>query len=177
VFGCKDKLLGGRLSVNLQRKHLDYRKSITMGGSSQLSIRGSCTQTQARLTPPSGLVPLPAQGGQGRSGANRSRPNRAPFWWLPRQAGGWATTVGVVMEPIHNTEAMQAAGLPGTNAFDIRTKIPIAPALRAEVSGPAKAPQPSPPPAEPTKRLASFRPPSGDPFTPYKGPCGGAPAS
>jgi hypothetical protein len=48
VFGCKDKLLGGRLSVNLQRKHLEYRKSITMGGSSQLSIRGSCMQTQAR---------------------------------------------------------------------------------------------------------------------------------
>jgi hypothetical protein len=152
VFGCKDKLLGGRLSVNLQRKHLDYRKSISMGGSSQLSIRGSCTQTQARPGSPCGLrlrLRLFLRGGHGRAGANPSRPHRACFRWRPRQAGGWATTVGVVMEPIHNTEAMQAAGLPGTNAFDIRTKIPIAPALRAEVRRPTKAPQPPSPPAEP----------------------------
>ena len=49
----------------------------------------------------------------------------------------------MVMEPMHGTEAVQAGGQFGTNAFDIRTKIPIAPALRAEVRAAPLAPQSS----------------------------------
>eukprot|EP00959_Pyramimonas_sp_CCMP1952_P446833 9356317-Pyramimonas_sp.AAC.1 len=44
------------------------------------------------------------------------------------------------MEPIHGTHTQAVAAL---NSFDVRTKIPIAPALRAEVCGSVSVPLPA----------------------------------
>jgi len=99
VCSCKDKLLGGRLSINIPQKHFDYRKSISVGGTSVLSFRSACTYTEA---------------------------------------GMWRTSIGVVMEPVHGTEAVAAL-----NSFDIRTKVPLAPALRAEIRGSVTLPLPA----------------------------------
>mmetsp|Transcript_31220 Transcript_31220/g.52439 ORF Transcript_31220/g.52439 Transcript_31220/m.52439 type:complete len:239 (+) Transcript_31220:550-1266(+) len=107
VCSCKDKVLGGRLTLNVQRKHLDYRKSISLGGSSVLSLRAGLDYTD--------VCP-------------------------PFEAGQWRTSLSVVMEPIHDRHTQAVAAL---NSFDIRTKIPIAPALRAEICGSISIPQPA----------------------------------
>ncbi|KAK3269404.1 hypothetical protein CYMTET_22160 [Cymbomonas tetramitiformis] len=99
IFSCKDKLLGGKVCLDFSKRSLDYRKSISVGTNTALSLRAGCRYTEGRV---------------------------------------WRSSFGIVIEP---TEGVEAVAL--RNSFDIRTKFPIAPALRAEVCSSASIPLPA----------------------------------